>query len=82
MPLANVRFSDDDAKAPTARHLAKWRPHILTLESKVRLAPATNGLQHPDDSNPTPSSAPSIAIKVEGEQMKDSQAGQAVAAAG
>ena len=85
MPVADVRLSDDDAKAPTAKHLAKWRPHVLASESKPKPNPALNGLQDPEDSNSTPSSAPSPPspiVKAEGEQMKSNQAGQAVAAAG
>lgn len=81
-PFANVYLSDDDGKAPTAKHLAKWRPQVLASESKPSLAPAPNGMEHPEESNPTLSSAPSPAVKSEGEQMNANQAGQAVAAAG
>lgn len=80
----NDYLSDDDAKAPTAKHLAKWRPQVLASESKANPVPAPNGLPHPD-SNPTSSSAPSPpspAVKAEDEQMKKNQVGQAVAAAG
>ncbi|CAF9909350.1 MAG: hypothetical protein ALECFALPRED_005526 [Alectoria fallacina] len=72
----------DDAKAPTAKHLAKWRPEVLASESKPRQVSAPNGKEHPEDSKPTLSSAPSPVVKSEGEQMKNNQAGQAVAAAG
>lgn len=72
----------DDAKAPTAKHLAKWRPQVLASESKPSPAPAPNGMEHQEESNPTLSSAPSPAVKSEGDQMKTNQAGQAVAAAG
>ena len=81
-PFADVCLSDDDAKAPTAKLLAKWRPQVLASESKPSLAPAPNGIEHPEDSHPTLSSAPPPAVKSEGEQMKNDQAGQAVAAAG
>ena len=80
--FANAYLSDDDAKAPTAKHLAKWRPEVLASESKPRQVSAPNGKEHPEDSKPTLSSAPSPAVKSEGEQMKNNQSGQAVAAAG
>lgn len=80
--FANVYLSDDDAKGPTAKHLAKWRPQLLASESKPSPAPAPNGLQHLEDSQPTLSTASSAVVKAEGEQMKSNQAGQAVAAAG
>lgn len=75
MPFANVYLSDDDAKAPTAKHLARWRPQVLASESKPSVTPAPNGVT-------TLSSAPAPAGKAEGEQMKNNQAGHAVAAAG
>lgn len=84
-PSANVYLSDDDAKAPTAKHLAKWRPQVLASEGKPNPAPAPNSQQQAEDSKSAPSSAPSKhspAIKNESEQMKNNQAGQAVAAAG
>lgn len=80
--FAKFCISDDDAKALTTKHLARWRPQVLDSESKPSPAPAPNGVQHPEDSNPTPSSAPSPAVKIEGEQMKKNHVGQAVAAAG
>lgn len=79
---ANICLSDDDAKAPTAKHLAKWRPYVLASENKPRSDPAPNGVQNPEDSKHTPQSVPSPAEKAEGEQMKSNQASQAVAAAG
>lgn len=88
IPSANVYLSDDDAKAPTAKHLAKWRPQVLASEGKLNPVPALNNQQQAEDSKPAPSSAPSApskhspAIKNESEQMKNNQAGQAVAAAG
>lgn len=82
MPFANVYLSDDDAKVPTAKHLARWRPQVLASESKPSVTPAPNGVGHPEDSKPTLSSAPAPAGKAEGEQMKNNQAGHAVAAAG
>ena len=81
-PFANAYLSDDDAKDPTTKHLAKWRPQVLASESKPSSAPAPNGLQLPEDAKSTPSSAPTPTVKAEGEQMKDNQVGQAVAAAG
>ena len=84
-PFADLHPPDDDAKAPTAKHLAKWRPQVLASESKPNPAPVPNGLQYPEDSKSTSSSAPpapSPTVKAEGEQMKKNQAGQAVAAAG
>ena len=75
LSLSLKSISDDDAKAPTTKHLAKWRPQVLASESKPSLAQVPNGVQHPEDSNPTP-------VKVEGEQMKKNLADQAVAAAG
>ena len=82
MFFANIYLADDDAKAPTAKHLARWRPQVLASESKQSLAPALNGVDHPGDSKPGLSSAPVPASKAEGEQMKSNQAGHAVAAAG
>lgn len=75
----------DDAKAPTAKLLAKWRPQVLASESRPNLASAPNGLQHPEDSNSTYSPAPSLpsqGVKAEDETMKKNHASQAVAAAG
>ena len=83
--FADIYPSDDDAKAPTAKHLAKWRPQVLASESKPNLASAPNGLQHTEDSKRNTSSVaspPSTAFKAGGEQMKNNQATQAVAAAG
>ena len=83
MPFdADLCLPDDDAKAPTAKHLAKWRPHAMVPENKPRSDPAPNGVYNPEDSNPTPQSVPSPADKAKGEQIKSNQAGQAVAAAG
>lgn len=79
---ADICLSDDDAKAPTAKHLAKWRPHAMVSENKPRSDPVPNGVYNPEDSNPTPQSVPSPADKAKGEQIKNNQAGQAVAAAG
>lgn len=79
---ADFCLTDDDAKAPTAKHLAKWRPYVLASENKPRSDQALNDVQIPDDSKHTPQSGPSPAEKAEGEQMKNNQASQPVAAAG
>lgn len=79
---ADLCLSDDDAKAPTAKHLSKWRPHAMAPGNKPKVDPAPNGIYNPEDSKPTPQSVPSPADKVKGEQMKNNPAGQAVAAAG
>ena len=76
---------DDDAKAPAAKHLAKWRPHILESEGKTNtsLSPNTpsksEGIQEPSVSSLPHANAASAG---EGEQMNANQGALPVAAAG
>ena len=75
----------DDAKAPAAKHLAKWRPQVLELESKPIATPSVNELPKSEDNE---DSAPPAVISTnasapgDSEQMKANQGALAVAAAG
>lgn len=76
---------DDDAKAPAAKHLAKWRPHVLASESKPSVTPDTNRVIKSEDSKDPPLQAVNTASKIssgDGEQLKGNQGALPVAAAG
>ena len=72
----------DDAKAPAAKHLAKWRPQVLASETKPITIPDTNGIKSQGPKGSTPLPFTPDATKVESEQMGNQQAGPPVAAAG
>lgn len=81
--LLLILFSDDEAKIPAGKLLAKWRPQLLASETKANTTPTLNGIQHPDDVKPTaPSSAFPSTTEPEGKQMKSHQVSPPVAAAG
>ncbi|KAL9100606.1 MAG: hypothetical protein Q9163_004043 [Psora crenata] len=75
----------DDAKAPAAKLLQKWRPHVLP---PVPRAPQRTNEAAPPTAEPTesrsqpqPDTSPVDAMKAEGD-MNTSTAGMPVAAAG
>lgn len=72
----------DGAKAPAAKHLAKWRPQVIAADSKPSTASNTNGVKPEDPRSPPPLPAPSTSSNVEGEQVRKTQGSPAVAAAG
>ena len=78
-------FLDDDAKAPAAKHLAKWRPHVLASENKTMTLSGPNAsIKSEERQNESMSPGPlaNPAPTREGEQMKANQGALPVAAAG
>ena len=74
-------FSDDDAKGPAAKVLAKWRPHVLPSPAKPSTPLNTNGVKSEEAKSPQPSTL-AHTTPVGGEQMEHKQGGFPVAAAG
>ncbi len=72
----------DDAKAPAAKHLAKWRPQILASGSMPSTASSTKGVKSEDPRSPLAPAMPSSSTNVEGDQMGKNQGSPPVAAAG
>ncbi|KAK4696411.1 hypothetical protein P7C71_g1492, partial [Lecanoromycetidae sp. Uapishka_2] len=72
----------DDAKAPAAKHLVKWRPQVLALDIKPNKESNLNGIKIEGPRSPPPQAITSTSTRAESEQMEQNQASLPVAAAG
>lgn len=77
--------TNEDAKGPTTKLLMKWRPHVLppAAGKNAEAQQTTNGVQYTINSKVPP--APAVKKEEEAtdsDQMKNTQAGMPVAAAG
>lgn len=74
--------TDDDAKAPTTKLLAKLRPSVLPPPEKPPPTADSNSTQALPESKEREVPASPAAVPPETEQLKSPQAGYPVAAAG
>ena len=74
------KYQDDDARAPTAKLLTRWRPHVLPA-SAPKQVPNASGPEMNDPRSPPPPASDSSGVR-KVEDMKSPTTKQPVAAAG
>ena len=81
-PYADPFLADDDAKAPAAKHLAKWRPHVLETKQQSGASLITDGTTKLEEVKEAPFVAAPLEVTTGSEQMNGTPENMPVVAAG